>query len=318
MKLNLLNYRIVNVVINGAIILFIVLLVVSALPFMMKSGTSIHSIGSAGYSISRSLKPIDSLPSDTLSHGKYMHFVDSVKQSRNMKNGVLSSWSVSAGFIGAVPLERCEECSIWDDSKLKVKEYFISLNWWTLDTVGAIDPTKYYVKGGEPYLRKVVCKPEPGKGNETFHCNEVDIPVPFRYDVSNKYMLIPVSEQIVKVLRVVLSCFTSLLILYFLYYIVGGFIKFLMEIARGTPFSDRNVRRLKRITLSFLLIPLAFFLLNLLMRIVFYRYFTADIKLSAAAWGVLWKAAVLSVIFAALYFAFKQGKKLKDEQDLTV
>lgn len=237
-----------------------------------------------------------------------------------MKNGMLAGGSASFAFIGATALKRCEDCSIWDADKSKVKEYFISLPWWTLDTVSVFDPVKYYVKDGKPYLRKVVRKTIPlAKGNNVrYRYDEVDIAVPFRYDTWTKSMLIPASGTTYRVMNVILVCFLVVFLLYFLYFIVGGFIKVLVEIATGTPFSDRNVRRLKVIALSFLFIPLTFFLLNLLIRMIFHKYFTADIKLSGDAWRVFWWPAVLSVIFAALYFAFKQGKKLKDEQDLTV
>lgn len=325
MKLNFLNARTINITISVLIILFIILIALSVLPFMIKTGSSADSFNVNGaksimYSTDSQLEPIDPVISDSISHRKYKHLTDSIKESRNMKNGMLSGGSASTLFIGATRLERCEHCSMWDDDQLKVEEYFISLHWWTLDTANKSMPVRYYVKDGKQYLRKTICKPgRPLNGyNEQYNCKEVDIVVPFRYDAWTKSMLIPVSEQAVNVLNVILITLSILLILYTIYYIIGGFFKFLLEIAAGTPFSDRNVSRLKRITLSLLLIPLIVFLLNLLMRLVFYKYFTEDIKLSQTAWSVLWKPLILSVIFAALYFAFKQGKKLKEEQDLTI
>lgn len=320
MKFNFLSARSINVVVGVFVVLYIALIVVSFLPVLIKSDSTTISMNSGkSYMMDRFLEPIDPLVPETISHQRFRQLTDSIKHRRQMKNGTQSGGSARAAFIGAISLERCEDCSIFEDHKPKVKEHFVSLYWWTLDTVGMSEPTKYYVKNGKPYLRKTICKLKHVNGNsEQYDCNEVDVALPFRYDTSGKSMLIPISKQTVATLNIALLCLMWLFVFYVLYYIIGGFIKVLLEIAAGTPFSDRNVQRLKRITLSVMLIPLALFILNLSMRLIFYKYFTTDIKLSADAWATLWKPVVLSVIFAALYFAFKQGKKLKEEQDLTV
>ena len=106
---------------------------------------------------------------------------------------------------------------------------------------------------------------------------------------------------------------------YFIYFVIGGFIKVLAEIAQGTPFSERNIKRLRLIALNLLFIPLGVFLINLLLvPLIFHSYFTSDIRLDAESWKSLGKPAILCLIFAALYRAFKKGKALKEENDLTV
>lgn len=325
MKFNFLNARTINITISVLIVLFIIFIALSILPFMVKKGSSGNSFGlneskTTVYSMDNELEPIDPVVPDSISHREYIRLTDSIKQNRLMKSGTLSGGSSSVYFIGTITLDRCESCSIWDDDKLKIKEHFISLSWWTLDTVGESRPVQYYVKDGKAYLRKEICKQihSADKNNEVYNCKQMDTAVPFRYDTQTKSMLIPVDKQTVNLLNTVLIFLGVLLVLYILYYLVGGFIKFLLEIAAGTPFSDRNIGRLKRIMLSLLLVPLVAFALNLFIRLVFYKYFTADIKLSEVAWSGLWKPVVLSAIFAALYLAFKQGKKLKEEQDLTI
>jgi hypothetical protein len=324
MKFNYPKARTVNVLVNVSILLFLLLMIISFLPILIRSGATTTYIDATGsstvFSTDHSLAPIDVLIPDTLPYRKYRHLTDSVKQARNMKNGTFSGSSSQAIFIGGTTLERCESCSIFDHGRVKIREHFIKLSWWVLDTAGKIESVKYYVKDGKPYLRKVICKlKEAHKNSEHYDCNEVDVAVPFRYDTSlSKGLLISASERTVSILNGVCLGFGFLLLLFILYYIIGGFIKFLLEIARGTPFSDANVSRLKIIAWSFLLMPVSIFLLNLLMRLVFQQYFTADIKLSSEAWAFLWKGLVLSAIFGALYFAFRKGKELKDEQELTV
>lgn len=328
MKFNYPKARTVNVLVNVSILLFLLLMVVSFLPLLIRSEVTTtyislnDSTGSSGavFSISRSLTPIDVLIPDTLPYRKYRHLTDSVRQARIMKNGTLSGGASQAIFIGGKTLARCESCSIFDNDRVKVQEDFIKFNWWLLDTVGKIEPVKYYVKDGKPYLRKVICKLKGvHKNSEDYDCKEVDVAVPFRYDTSSdKGLLIPAGKGTVRILNGVCLGVSLLLFLFILYYVVGGFVKFLLEIARGTPFSDTNVLRLRIIAWSCLLLPISVFLLNLLMRLIFHQYFTADIKLSSEAWAFLWKGLVLSAIFGALYFAFRKGKELKEEQDLTV
>lgn len=328
MKFKFPEARTVNLIVNVSIVLVILLMLATFLSLMIKqsASTTTYISSSAGpskvskFSNNNSLDPIDMVISDTLPYQTYRHLTDSVRQRRMMKNGMLSGSSSQAVFIGGITLDRCENCSIFDDSRSKIREHFIKLNWWVLDTVARPESVRYYVKNGKPFLRKVICKLKHSSENyQDYDCNEVDIAVPFRYDTDwSKGLLIPTSKGAVRILNVVSLGFGILLGLFFLYYIIGGGVKFLLEIARGTPFSDTNVQRLKIIAYSFLLIPVSLFLLNLLMRLIFYKYFTADIKLSSEAWDFLWKGLVLSVIFGALYLAFRKGKELKDEQDLTV
>ena len=328
MKFKFPKARTVNLIVNVSIALVMLLMLATFLPIMIKKSASTttyisSSTGSSKVSMfsnNNSLDPIDMVISDTLPYQTYRHLTDSVRQRRVMKNGTLSGSTSQAVFIGGITLVRCENCSIFDDSRRKIQEHFIKLNWWVLDTVARPESVRYYVKNGKPFLRKVICKlRHSGEDYSDYDCKEVDIAVPFRYDADwSKGLLIPTSKGTVRILNGVSMGFGMLLALFFLYYIAGGFVKFLLEIARGTPFSDTNVRRLKIIAYSFLLIPVSLFILNLLMRLIFYEYFSADIKLSSEAWYFLWKGLALSVIFGALYFAFRKGKEMKDEQDLTV
>lgn len=327
MKFNYPKPKTVNVIVNVSMLLFVILVLATILPFVISSeptGTTIiftdstRSSGVTTFSIDELSEPIDLVIPDSLPYRRYRYLTDSVKQRRMMKDGMQSGGSTSM-FVGGLTLDRCEHCSIVDDRQ-KIREHFIKLSWWVLDTAGMPKPVRYYVKDGKPYLRKVICNPPYSPKNyENYSCKEVDIAVPFRCDYSwNKAMLIPASENMVSILNYASLGVVVLLSLFFLYFIIGGFIKFLLEIARGTPFSETNVQRLKIIALGFLLVPVSLFSLNLLMRLIFDRYFTADIKLSTEAWAFLWKGLVLSAIFGALYFAFRKGKELKEEQDLTV
>ena len=97
-----------------------------------------------------------------------------------------------------------------------------------------------------------------------------------------------------------------------------AFLKFIVDVSKGFSFTSENVFRLKLISLSLLGFPIVSFLLNLLMYPVFSSYFTDDVVLNTRAWSNDWIIIVVGIVFLLLFKAFRQGKKLKDEQDLTV
>lgn len=268
------------------------------------------------------LPPIDPQVSDSLPNYVYKKLKKEVKYSRNLKNGQLMEGS-SYWFTGYAVQKRCDTCSganhHWDEAD--IKDNLIRLNWWRLDTGSYDKPIVYYVKNGQSILRKTICelaKEQIYKNNLDYNCIEKDVPVPFRYDHTTQSIMVPVTEATMKIFNPVFTIFALGGSLICLYLVFTAFAKILMDIRDGEPFSSGNVKRFKWLTIFCFAVPIVLFLLNLLMWLVFHDYFTADIKLSSEAWFIFWKPFVLGLIFAALYSAFKRGKQLKEEQDLTI
>jgi len=312
--------RTVNYVVGTLIVLFIAFcyFITRVAPGGSQSVT-ITSI--SPFNADKALPPIDPIIPDSLPHHKYQRLMYEAQQSRKMKNGMVSSsWSVDFWLVGVVVQKRCDTCTstaaYWDSEG--DKDYLIKLNWWKLDTGEYHNSVVYYVKNGQSFLRKNICE-ETKKGNVwESSCNETETPVSFRVDERTKSMMIPLSKttfDICQPIVLVIGMGGALLIFYFM---LNTFLVILVEIRNGNPFSEQNVLRFRFLAVVCFLMPVVAFLMNLLMWLIFSRYFTPDIKLSSDAWYIFWKPFVLGVIFAALYVAFKQGKKLKDEQDLTV
>ncbi len=83
-------------------------------------------------------------------------------------------------------------------------------------------------------------------------------------------------------------------------------------------FTDYNIFRLQLIAYSLTCIPIFFFSLNLILRIIFSSYFTDDVVLNAQAlqpWSITMD---IGFILLLILHVFRYGKALKDEQDLTV
>lgn len=323
MKAKFTSSVLINIVIAICITLFI-----SFIVFMIQGRpakitiTNVRANETSSRQIN-ALPPIDPIIPDTIPHRRYVQLADSIKFARTIKDGISTGFSMQ-GIIGFQKISRCENCNFhdFDQSYDKNRDYLISFGDWKLDTrQDEIHRTViYYVKNHRSYLRKTFCKIKSrSKWGSNFDCIEKDIAVPFRIDNYNKNIMVPVSATTFKIARGIGISLTVLFFIYFVYFIIGGFIKFLAEIAQGTPFSERNVNRLKFITLNLLFIPLGAFLINaLVIPLVFHNYFTPDIVLDNESWKSLFKPAILCLIFAALYRAFRKGKQLKEENDLTV
>lgn len=93
------------------------------------------------------------------------------------------------------------------------------------------------------------------------------------------------------------------------------------SISRNTKrlvFTDQNIFRLQVLAYTLTGFPIFLFLLTLLMRLIFSSYFTEDVVLNTARLYPWWITMHVGIIFFLLLNTFKQGKALKDEQDLTV
>lgn len=260
------------------------------------------------------LPPIDPLISDKIPHYKYAAKMDSIKNIRQMRNGVDGA-GMGILNIGIDAMSRCDTCGDFSSFyKGHVqKEYMISLKNWKLDTGSSFNPVRYFVKDGQSYLRKIVKKEK--KGNKVY---EKDIPVPFRIDAHDKNILIPISQTTYKVLNVMFTGLAILLGIYFILFIFRKFVEFLIEISKGDPFSDKNIKLLRFLMLNAFFVPFGIFALDFIYALIFNKCFTGDFKLDNESWDNLVKPCFLYLTCSALYNAFKKGKALKEESDLTV
>lgn len=284
--------------------------------------SNFHYNKPAFYDVTSRLQPIDPVASDSLRYYQYLKVTDSIRQTRKMKNGMQTSWSVDPWFTGFLIQKRCDTCRTFTNffNGKTDMDYLIRLKWWQLDSGTVRNPTIYYVKNGQSYLRKGICKLKKVHKDKfsEFTCREVDVPVPFRYDKEEHHMLVPVTETTLKIVRPLFAVLGLVLFLFYFSFMLVSFFKMILDIYRGSPFSEMNLIRLRNLMLGCFLPPVVGFLLNLLLRLIFYRYFTPDIRLSPESWKNFTDLFVLGIIFAALYVAFKKGKQLKEEHDLTI
>jgi len=272
------------------------------------------------------LKPFDNMLPDnvTLQEGT-SHYSFS-------KNAIAYNWSGGAQmvFIGTTGGLSCDTCncdtciSKWitmgNDTNATHKKYYIKLPFWKINNTTSaywyVDSVKFHQEKNQGYIRKISMEPQ--TKNDKFHKGHlVDIPVKFMYDEKNQNLLIPISKPVKKGLEIFLVVGTIALFTYF-GYLVTCFLSFIIDLSKGLAFTDKNIARLKLIAITLILYPFVLFLLNLLMKIVFYSYFTADVIMNKSVWQNSLEPIGIGLVFFLLYRAFAQGKSLKDEHDLTV
>jgi hypothetical protein len=275
------------------------------------------------------LKPIDSTVSRSLSYTDYIKLNDSIKTIRKLKNGdyPIGRSAFMGDLIGTAENLHCDTCSIkWIFRHFpNVKEennvrYYLKLPGWKIKDAKwverDIDSVRYYVKNDQAYIRKTIELYD--KSNpKTRVLQLVDIPVKFRYSQMDQCIMIPVSKSTKNIFTTLLLIIGVILILYF-FYLISAFLKFIADLSKGLAFTDKNVWRLRLIALSLIVYPLSIFLLNLLMKPIFHSYFTSDVILNNDIWIGSWKMVAAGLVFLTLWKAFRQGKVLKEEQDLTV
>lgn len=220
----------------------------------------------------------------------------------------------------------CENCPLyssnWADSDQEgiFKDYLIRFSgWWVRPGTRAEDLGYTFSKDSyQSNSNERISDLEREKLFMKKLHDKVDVPIPFRIDLHSESIMIPVSKRTMDITYYVHGILMVLFICYFLMFVIGDFIKFLIDVAKGNTFTVENVKRLRFITLNLFIIPYGLFLINLSIPFIFRKYFTDDIVLNPSQWLNLGLPTILTLIFAAIYTAFKKGKQLSDEVELTI
>jgi len=269
------------------------------------------------------LKRADENVPDSIGYNQYSKLRDSIVTLRDIRdNNFLFDGDCSfAPVLGLRSAINCDTCSLswfYDPKSLfgdiSKRAYFILLPGWRITAAKQyflwgdsdlfkMDNNKYVLNMDEPYFKKI---------NPRYNA-----PSDARYSKQDECVMIPVSKAAYHFLTVSFTVVAAALVLSALF-LISSFIHFILDLAKGLSFTAQNVKRLKRISYTLIIFPVFVFVLNLLLRLLFNRYLEGDVELNPEIWVDTWKIISVGIIFYALFEAFKQGKKLKDEQDLTV
>jgi len=285
-----------------------------------------------GFMIINNLPPLTPPVSDSIPYYQHQRLQDSVIQLRTLHNGdgPNTGSAASLGLFGTQFSNYCDTCSVsyqknnwpthFEIDKKPKQSYFVLSGWKLGPGPLGSDSIKFHVEHGQAYLRKAVI--DSTRQNKNGPIERIahirDVKVSFGYNRGLSCITIPINSGTKDVLDKVFIVIAILLFLYYMFFVVGGFVKFLIDVARGRTFTEKNIRRLKIIGISLIAFETLMFLSNLCMPLIFHSYFTCDVVLSEKSWDGSWKWLMAGVTFLLLYKAFRSGKRIQDEQDLVI
>jgi len=243
---------------------------------------------------------------------------------QDLRNGDWTSNGTTCWIIGAYESLYCDTCAT-DIGSMRgnsTKQYYFVLPGWHIKANSLSfhlpDSAMFYMKHGQGYVSAPVVTQEKINGNtHSLHIKYKDVPVKFRYNRRDDFVMIPVSLQGYNVLYGVVIVVGILLATWMLY-MVFEFVKFTIAISKSSIFTGQNIFRLKLIALTLLGLPTATFVLNWLLGLAFSSYFAGTVSMKPVVWQHWWILLSSGCVFLLLYKAFRRGVILKEENDLTV
>ena len=248
--------------------------------------------------------------------------VDNINSGNN-----LTGLAMNLPFIGYKRVEECDTCTTVESFRhyRTATKYYVVLPGYKLT-----DPDSYfYMQTGQSFLasphwdttRKQAGEPSVRSG---YYKQK---PVPFRFASARQphtfdqkgQVLISISEKAcnrLSIFIIILYIITLLVLLYIILALPG---KILLRISSGEIFTRQNIRQLNIIAWTLLSIPFAIISLQGLFRLIYHRYFTAEVQLHI--WDTLLDQQpflIAGLVTLAIAKAFQKGYSLQEEQDLTV
>lgn len=144
--------------------------------------------------------------------------------------------------------------------------------------------------------------------------------IPVRYSTENKQLLIPVSFQQWKVLKVMNPFLSYSLMFVGLYFFLGLPIQILVNISKGKAFDDRNIKRFSLMAKVLLGWGVFNMFSPYILRLLFGKMIPDDFILPGF-WQTLNDNLGLFILVLAIFItgkAFQKGNRLQKEQDLTI
>lgn len=159
-----------------------------------------------------------------------------------------------------------------------------------------------------------------GNGDSTRYGHYERRQIPVRYSTENKQLLIPVSFQQWKALKIILPVFNYCLLFAALYFFLGLPIQILVNISKGKAFDERNIKRFTLMTQVLLCWGVLNMLSPYILRLLFGKMIPDDFTLPGF-WQMLNDNLGIFILVLAIFItgkAFQKGNRLQKEQDLTI
>lgn len=177
------------------------------------------------------------------------------------------------------------------------------------------DYLTYYTKNGQGYLSTTKLT-KIGNVNKVSY---VDQKVGYRYSHDDNSILIPVKAYFWTI------CFQFSIYFTFLFFLIGYllllklFFEFLIAVSRNSGFKEKNVFRLRTMSIMLLVLGCITYFINFLIYLIFSTcYSIKGVTITYSFWSHDYLMIILSSLCYLIYVSFKQGMILQQEQELTI
>jgi hypothetical protein len=291
--------------------------------FPLNKGKTIVSISSVGITTSYNdtLKPIYETIPTTLPYNQYKKMNDSIDLVRIFETRQCQGATFSP-FGGIMTMQFAMHKDVVNKRTLDLfslkspDKYFYILKGWKMKSEEHpfFGDYTYYVRNGVPYFRKYAIKSTDSKH---VIMDMAEKKLNYFYEQKDKTILIPISKNtynFAKYLTIFfMFVFAALSLLLFLLCL-----KFLYNISRGKVFILENIKMLRQASYITILTPWATLLICFSYALIFNKYFDENVVLNTDFITSVVKMLMVGLAVTILYFVFKRGFNIQQENDLVV
>ncbi|KLT65563.1 hypothetical protein AB669_10845 [Pedobacter sp. BMA] len=202
-----------------------------------------------------------------------------------------------------------------DSTQAAKTTYLTTKDWGFIIGSDHFDATIYHSKGGKSFIRyPIITK----ISKHHFKYRYEDREVGFKYDLREKQILLPLQKPYQKLIA---NTFLWIIVIISFFVMLFGivlFIRFLIAVSLNRIFEEYNILRLLLISLSCFLTVLFPYLVALVLYVVYNKELSVGLVFLKKFSSTDFSLIVAGIFFAVLYRAFKKGKALKEENELTV
>jgi hypothetical protein len=258
-------------------------------------------------------KPDRSILFDSsLNRDQYVRIKDSLDnvEKKNIYNLKASpSTGMSNNFVGVVKLNDCRDNDTLNDSPCI--KYYVELLGFTLKTTA-----NFYMRDQHFFVSSFLTTPDQSPKNK-----EVSVRMKIdesRYSPATS-LLIPVKESTYRIYKILLEIITVIFVFFALVFCFILPLRTFYIIATGHAFTERNIKHLRLIGWSLIVISLIPCIVSLIASLILFN--KIPIEIIFPYWLSIYEHRgwlIAGLVCLLLADAFKTGYELKKEQDLTI
>jgi len=280
-----------------------------------------NSVAGITTSYNDTLKPIYETIPTSLPYYKYKELNDSIDHIRYFETGQCQGATFST-FGGIMTMQFAMHKDVVNKKSHELfslespDKYFYILKGWKMKSEEHpfFGNYTYYVKDGVPYFRKYIIKSTDSKH---IIMDMTEKKLNYFYEQKDKTLLIPISKNTYTFAKY-FTVFTMFVFGALSLLCILLCLKFLYNISRGKVFILENIKMLRQASYITILTPGATLLICFSYALIFNKYFDENVVVNTDFFKGEIKILIVGLAVSILYFVFKRGFNIQQENDLVV